>query len=336
MATLSDVARLAGVSLSTASRALNGSRDRVVKPELARRVLDASRQLNYSPNAAAQAMARGHSNSIGLIVHDIRDPFFSSIAAGVMRSASERGYVVTLATTFHHRDALLPLIDTMRQQRAEALILAGSLWDDPAYLTHLSAALADFRSTTSAHISLISQSKLGFNSVTVKNRLGAQRLASALWERGFTTAAILSGQEQHITSAKRVQGFLRGFGGEIVAQVPSEFTREGGYQAMKIALSLRPMPQLVFAVNDVMAVGALAAAREAGVRIPQDMAVAGFDDIPTLSDVTPPLTTVRVPMEVLGEHAVELALMDPTPQPQVLSVSTELIFRESTAVVPSR
>lgn len=336
MATLSDVARLAGVSLSTASRALNGSRDRVVKPELAGRVLDAAKQLNYSPNAAAQAMARGHSNSIGLIVHDIRDPFFSSIAAGVMRTASQEGYVVTLATTFHPHDALVPLINTMRQQRAEALILAGSLWDDPTHLAHLAGALADFQSTASPHISLVSQSKLGFNSVTIKNRLGAQRLASALSGQGFATAAILSGPEQHMTSHKRVQGFIQGFSGEIVAQIPSDFTREGGYQAMKIALSLRPRPQLVFAVNDVMAVGALAAIREAGLQTPHDIAVAGYDDIPTLSDITPSLTTVRVPMEALGEHAVALALADPTPEPQVISLSTELIFRESTAIVPPR
>ncbi len=113
MVTLSDVARAAGVSLSTASRAINGSRDRTVKPHLRDRVLVAAAELNYSANATAQAMARGRTTTIGLMVHDITDPYFSGIAAGVTRAARDRGCVVTLATTDRQLSEQLTIIDVL-------------------------------------------------------------------------------------------------------------------------------------------------------------------------------------------------------------------------------
>ncbi len=336
MATLSDVARLAGVSLSTASRALNGSRDRVVRPDLAARALEAARTLNYVPNAAAQTMARGRSTTIALIVNDIRDPYFSSIAAGVMRAADAAGYVVTLSTTLYDHEALVPLINALRQQRPEALILAGGLRNDPAYLDQVTRALTDFQTSTNAQICSIGQDALGFHTVVVRNRAGAQKLGAALAKQGFHTAAVLAGPELHLAASQRSQGFANGFGGEgeILASVPSDFTRDGGYEAMRTLLSLEKLPQLVFAANDVMAVGALAAARQAGLRVPQDVAIAGFDDIPTLLDVSPALTTVQVPMELLGTTAVNLVLQPDETEPTTVKLSATPLLRESTAVVP--
>jgi len=332
MATLSDVARQAGVSLSTASRALNGSRDRVVRPDLAARALQAAHELNYVPNAAAQTMARGHSMAVALIVGDIRDPYFSSIAAGVIKTASESGYIVTLSTISYDREALIPLIHAMRQQRPEALLMAGSLWNEESYLREVREALQDFQASTGSQICSIGQSHLGFHSVTMKNRAGASCLGSALAGQGFSTAAVLAGPKLHMTAAKRTQGFIEGFSssGSVATRVHGDFTRDGGHEAMMTVLGMDPLPELVFAVNDVMAVGALAAARESGVRVPEDIAVAGFDDIPTLRDVSPALTTVRVPMELLGTTAVNLVLQPPGTEPTTVTLTTTPVFREST------
>ncbi|BDZ41390.1 hypothetical protein GCM10025865_06890 [Paraoerskovia sediminicola] len=123
--TLSDVAREAGVSLATASRAINGSATRVVRPELRERVVETAERMGYMPDANAQAVARGRTTSVALIVHDIADPYFSSIAAGVAAAAEESGLVVTLASTQHSAERELAFVELMRRQRARAIIVAG-------------------------------------------------------------------------------------------------------------------------------------------------------------------------------------------------------------------
>ncbi|MDR2974937.1 MAG: LacI family transcriptional regulator [Propionibacteriaceae bacterium] len=337
MATLSDVARLAGVSLSTASRALNGSRDRVVRQDLAEKALAAAEALHYVPNGAAQAMARGHSTTMALIVNEIRDPYFSSIAAGVMRAADKAGYFVSMSSIAYDHEALIPLINALRQQRPEALILAGSLYNDPAYLRQVIARLAEFQLSTEAQICSIGQDGLGWHSVNARNRAGARGLGLGLIERGFTRAAVLAGDDFHLASRKRSEGFVAGFetGGDITAHVTSDVTREGGYQAMKTVLSVDARPQVVFAANDVMAIGALAAVREAGLTVPDNIGLAGFDDIPGLVDVVPSLTTVRAPMELLGATAVNLVLQPSGAEPTAVRLSTTPVFRDSTSVVPA-
>src|SRR5690606_40259801 len=129
--TLSDVAKEAGVSLATASRAINGSANRTVRPGLRERVLAAAARLKYSPDANAQAMARGRTTTVGLIVHDIADPYFSSIAAGVTGAADRHKLVVTLATTQHQRGREVQFVEVMHSQRARAIVIAGGRYDDP-------------------------------------------------------------------------------------------------------------------------------------------------------------------------------------------------------------
>ena len=128
--TLMDVANEAGVSLATASRAFNGSTRRV-REDLRERVLVAAKKLNYTANAPAQAMARGHTNVVGLLVHDIADPYFSSIAAGVMKAAEEHHLIVTVGSTMRRPQRELDYLAALRGQRSRAVILAGSRVDDP-------------------------------------------------------------------------------------------------------------------------------------------------------------------------------------------------------------
>ena len=140
--TLSDVAREAGVSLATASRAINGSANRTVRADLRDRVLAAAVRLRYTPDANAQAMARGRTTSLGLVVHDIADPYFSSIAAGVARAADRAGLQVTLASTQHDPSRESGLVDLLKRQRARAIVIAGGRLDDDATNDELRAAAA--------------------------------------------------------------------------------------------------------------------------------------------------------------------------------------------------
>ncbi|QGQ18343.1 substrate-binding domain-containing protein [Cellulomonas sp. JZ18] len=332
--TLSDVAREAGVSLATASRAINGSANRTVRPDLRERVLAAAERLRYTPDANAQAMARGRTTSLGLVVHDIADPYFSSIAAGVTRAADRAALQVTLASTQHEPAREVELVRLLQRQRARAIVVAGGRHDDDAENAAMRDALADFRAAGGA-VALVGQPVLGVDTVAVDNAAGADALARALHARGYRRPGVLGGPQDHLTARERRDAFAAAFAElgapvEPAHVVPGDFTHEGGEAAMRELLQVGPDVDVVFAVNDVMALGALAAARELGVRVPEDVALAGFDDIITLRDVVPPLTTVRVPLVDVGVLATELALEEHAGAPRVRAVPTEVVLRAST------
>jgi LacI family transcriptional regulator len=336
--TLSQVAREAGVSLATASRAINGSANRTVRDDLRERVLAAAERLRYVPDANAQAMARGRTNSLGLIVHDIADPYFSSIAAGVSQAAGRAGLAVTLASTEHDAGLEPRFVELLTRQRARAIVVAGGRLADDDANDRMRDALVDFR-RSGGTVALVGQPLLGVDSVVIANRTGSADLARALHERGYRRFAVLAGPGNHHTARDRYAGFsqaLAELGSPLDPQlvVPSAFTRDGGYEAMCTLLRSGPRPGLevecVFAVNDVMAVGAIAAARDVGVRVPDDVAIAGFDDIVTLRDITPALSTVHVPLVDIGVMATELALSEPAAEPRQVDVDGEVVLREST------
>ncbi|MGC5627137.1 LacI family DNA-binding transcriptional regulator [Georgenia sp. Z1344] len=331
--TLSQVAQEAGVSLATASRAINGSSERRVREDLRERVLDAAQRLDYSPDANAQAMARGRTDTVGLIVQDIADPYFSAIAAGVINAADEAGCVVTLATT--HRDPVreLEFIATLQNQRARAIIIAGGRVEDAAVNERLRDVLATYQDR-GGRVALVGQPLPGLSTVVPDNAHGSADLARALHGLGYRDVGILAGPDWHTTARDRQAAFrdaLAELGVEVPADrvVPGDFTRDGGHAAMTTLLRGEGTPRLVFAVNDVMAVGAMSAVREAGLDVPGDVAVAGFDDITTLRDVAPGLTTVALPMVEMGRLAVPLAL-DPADGPREVPVGASVVLREST------
>ncbi len=150
-----------------------------MREELRERVLVAAKKLNYSANAPAQAMARGHTNVIGLLVHDIADPYFSSIAAGVMKAAEERRLLVTLGSTMRRPERELEYLAALRGQRSRAVILAGSRVDDPGLLTSLREQVEAFEKS-GGRVVVISQQKLAVDTVVLENRRGARELAAEL------------------------------------------------------------------------------------------------------------------------------------------------------------
>jgi LacI family transcriptional regulator len=336
-ATLEEVARAAGVSLATASRALNGS-TRKVNAEFRERVLAAARTLNYSPNLAAQAVARGGTSVVALLVADISDPYFSTIASGVMQAAEERGLMVTIGSTERRPAREAALVRVLRGQRPRSVILVGSRWAETISDSELGDELAAFEQA-GGRVTMVSQPQLPFRTIDIRNEQGGAALAEKLIQHGYRSAAILTGPPGLITAQERTRGFAEVFAAHGYPiderwRVPGDFTRDGGFLG---AAELRRRGlaeiQLIFAVNDVMAVGAMAYLRSAGVHLPQDVAVAGFDDISSLRDVMPALTTVSLPLEFIGRRAVELALDDEQDGGSRFPVSGVPVLRESTPLL---
>jgi LacI family transcriptional regulator len=337
--TLQDVADRAGVSLTTASRVLNDGARRVGQ-QLSDRVHKAAGELGYTANLQARAVATGNSTMFGVALRDISDPYFSSIAAGLIEVAAAERLLVCMTSTAAHEAAEREYVALMRAQRARAVVLVGSRSDSPAAREALRAELDAF-TRSGGRAACIGQDLLGIDTVQPENRAGADALARALAALGHRRFAVLGGPRALLTAQDRVAGFTDGLRAWSVPLEPSrvvhgELSRNGGYQAMSEILAAGPpLPDCVFAVSDIMAVGALARLRAAGIDVPGDIALAGFDDIPTLRDVYPPLTTVRLPLKQLGEIAARLVLGGDAPdQPRVVPVPGEVVLRDSTQPRP--
>ncbi|TLP52159.1 LacI family DNA-binding transcriptional regulator [Microbispora triticiradicis] len=329
--TLEDVARRAGVSLATASRAINGSA-RKVRPEIRERVEQAARDLDYAANAQAQAVARGRTDVVGLVVQDIEDPYFSSIAAGAMRVAEANGLMVCIASAGRRPDKEIEYVAALRRMRAAAIVIAGSRTDDRDALARLGAEVDAFERSGGRAV-LIGQRRLPVDTLVVANRSGARDLATRLTGLGYRSFGVLAGPRGLLTAVDRLAGFAEGLRKAGVALsrdavVHGEFTRDGGHAAMLELLARGRSVECVFAVNDVMAVGAIAALRTLGLE--RTVAVAGFDDITTLRDVIPALTTVRLPLVEIGETALEMVLREPSGRPRYQRIVGEVVLREST------
>lgn len=330
------MARRAGVSPATASRALNGTAR--VREELRLRVRDAADLLGYIPNAHAQALAGAAGHTVGVICHDVGDPYFAAIAGGVMRAAAEQGVLVMLASTFREPAREIAYVSMLRAQRARAILLIGSGFEDRAWERALNAELAPYIKA-GGRVAVVSRHRgLRTDAVLPENRGGAAALARALLALGHREFGVLTGPPALTTVSDRLAGFREGLAEAGVtlrteSVVRGAFTREGGHSAARTLLAARgARPTCVFAVTDVMAVGALAAFREAGLRVPEDLSLAGFDDIPLVRELTPPLTTVALPLTEMGRQVVSLALREPRgPRSRVLRVGGDVVLRSSTA-----
>ena len=351
--TLQDVADLAGVSVTTASRVVNEGA-RKVGPTMAARVARAVAELGYQANLPARAVAVGYTSMIGVTVRDIDDPYFSSIAAGLIEATDAQRFLVCMSRTSGEREER-EYVSLMRGQRARAVVLVGSRSENAAALEALGAEVDAFV-TAGGRVACIGQGLLGVDTIMPENAGGAAALADALVALGHRRFAVLAGPRDLLTARDRVAGFREGLQTWSVdldpgCVVEGAFTRDGGYEAMSAVLSAgNERPDCVFAVNDVMAVGALARLRAEGISVPTDIAVAGFDDIPTLRDVYPPLTTVRLPLKRMGEMAASLILSPATSPatsqatswaidaaqdaPRVIPVPGEVILRDSTSPRP--
>ena len=355
--TLSEVARAAGVSPATASRVLNGS-SRIPGADIAERVKAAAATLGYIPNAQAQALARSSSGLLGLIVHDIADPYFSSIARGVQSAARELNKILLLTSTEGTPAEERLAVEAFTSRRADAIVLAGSRSTRPedeaansALLREAYRYLANGGRLVLAGHDLVDPSRNDASGhgdtlqhgagtppvlIDIPNETLACELARALGGQGHSRFLIVAGPEGLMTSDLRVAGFQEGLaeqGLDRAEVLRAPFNRDGGFEAgLELEDTVHQArnngsPYCIFAVNDRMAMGVVAALRHRGLHAPADYAVAGFDDIKTLEDFIPGLTTVRLPLEEIGRSAAEAALTGADPAP----ASGEVVLRESTA-----
>ncbi|WOF24288.1 LacI family DNA-binding transcriptional regulator [Microbacterium betulae] len=327
--TLHDVAREAGVSLATASRVLNGS-TRKVAEAYRERVQTAADRLGYTANVSAQAIARGTSATVALIVADIADPYFGQIASGVAHAAEEAGLIVTVAMTERDPRREVALVRALRGQRPRGIVLAASR-DASGDADALTAEIAAVQSTGGRVVTLGSALP-GTRVIAYGNEAGAHELGERLAGLGYRSSVVLAGPEGLRTSDDRLAGFTAGFaagGGSAPRVERGQISRDDGFASMTRLLQEGVDPgTLVFGISDVVAIGALSALRDAGRQPGRDIAVAGFDDIATGRDITPGLTTVRLPLEELGAQALHAAV-DPdwtAPAP----VDLDVLIREST------
>lgn len=325
--TIRDVARAAGVSVATASRVMSGS-SYPVAPEVRHRVVHAARQLGYTPNAFARGLSKRESRFIGLIVPNISEPFFLEIARGAEALASRAGYLVVLCNTDREPAMERKYLEELRSMRAGA-ILTGRTSYEPDLVRDLA--------THPAPIVTIGNG-LPCACVWLDNVGGARTATSHLADLGHRRIAFIGGSPTSLSAADRLTGFRlamaeRGLELDERLIVQGGYSVEGGASAMEAILSAGEPPDAVFAANDQMAIGAVHAALKHGLRIPRDLSVVGFNDIPISAYLNPPLTTIHLPIRRVGEVAAELLLrqLKGDPVEGTVSIGAELVVRESTA-----
>lgn len=327
-----DVARLAGVSRATVSYVLNNVPDFHVTEETRQRVLEAARQLNYHPNAAARSLVQQQTHTLGFILcqsHErlSKDAFLPAFAMGISSVASDAGYKLLLEAVedVTRPDAYMRLV---HESHIDGIILSGPRSDDQQ-LPQLSAS-----NFPVVLIGRLPGTDLAY--VDVDNVGAAQKAVEHLISLDHKRiACITSSPLEYTASADRLQGYRQAlqshglpFEQEVV-RIGDHW--ETGFEAMRSLLSFSKPPSAVFVASDVVALGALRAVKAAGLQVPQDLAIVGFDDIPLAEHVSPPLTTVRVPAQELGSTAARMLLeiIQTSKRPPPMLLKTELIVRES-------
>lgn len=334
--TLAEVAQKAGVSVATASRVVSNS-TYSVRDDLRERVLSAAEELKYVPNAHARALVRKETSTIGVIVGDVSDPYFAEIVRGIQRTAGESNRLVIVCNSYREPEQELAYMRLLRAQDVEGIVLAGSGICDHDYNRELGAEVEAF-AVSGGRVSFIGRHHVAGDAVLPDNASGAKALGQKLVNLGHRNFGIISGPPNLATSCDRLEGFQRALNEAGIALHPEriidgDFSRDSGAEAAVHLLKRFPQITAIFALNDIMAVGALSALRQRGVSVPHDVSLAGFDDIPIARDVTPTLSTVRLPMMQMGVRALEFVLEDHGSELQVEHLPTKVVMRESTAQV---
>lgn len=292
--TIRDVAAKAGVSVATVSRVFN--RKGPIREETIRRVMEIAGELQYVPHAGARSLSTRSTRTIGVVLPDLHGEFFSEVIRGIDLAARQHGYHLLLSGSHSDRDEMRAVVQAVRGLVDGLIVMSPDL--EP------SALLADLPS--GIEVVMLNSRVDGRASITVDNAGGAREVVRHLRSLGHKRIAFIAGPPHNADAEQRRRGFrmeTRAAGIEAI-ELPGFFTETSGHEAGQQILALHPRPSAVFAANDSMAIGALSAFREAGLRVPEDIALVGFDDIPIARFLAPPLTTVRVEIAELGRRAV--------------------------------
>jgi LacI family transcriptional regulator len=301
--TIKDVARQAGVSIATVSRAYNGS-PRVSEPT-ARRVLEVAERLDYWPNSAARSLSTRRTHVIGVLLPDLYGEFFSEVIRGVDHAARREGYQILVSCSHADRGELIASVRSMRG-RVDGLIAMAPNRESASAVREIAEYAPFVLLNTPVEIG-------GCKTISIANFEGAYAMVRHLLALGHRRIATVCGPSGNIDAHERLRGYRLALrSGRIdpreELEFSGDFTEASGYAAAERLLELRRRPTAVFAANDYMAIGLISALRVAGVRVPEDVAVGGFDDIAMARFVSPPLTTVHVDAYALGQRAVQHCL----------------------------
>lgn len=300
--TIDDVAAAAGVSKTTVSHVLSGKRP--VSPSTRRHVEKVMEDLGFQPNFFARALNKGRSSTIALVAQDIINPFYPALARGVQKAVSESGHVVMLFDGEAGPNAIETFVHEAIQRRVDGLVVAVADIDEK------------ISSVLRANIPVVavgaSVTNLQIDWVTSDDVRLAEDAVTHFVSTGHKDISTITGPQNRAPGAPRLQGFLSAAGRYGLATpkqriVESDWTRDGGFCAMQQLLALSRPPTAVFCANDMMAIGAVDAVRQAGAPA-KSVAIIGVDDIDAASLVTPALTTIRIPAEDIGRAAGELLL----------------------------
>jgi len=329
---LSDVAAAAGVSLATASRALNGQTG--VGAELAEKVRGVARNLGYVPNVHARQLAGGTTSVIGLIVHEIDDPFFTEIAGGIVRSALAENLMVQVSHSGRDPEQELQEITTLVVQDVDGIIIAGSGYVDPAKEAGAKEVLRAYQQR-GGRVAVIGRHHLGADAVLPDNIAVGVMAGQHLVELGHRDVLVASGSDQLTTIADRLTGVCSAF--QKVGIQPNvlqeAFSLSGGARIASRIGGLDVRPSAILALSDLMAIGVLQELRRQGLRVPDDISVMGIDDITVAQSLAPALTTVAVPLNEMGEIAFSMVRKPSAARPRRRVLPAQLVVRESTSGV---
>lgn len=341
--TLADVAARARVSPATVSRVLNGNYP--VATATRERVLRAVDELDYVPNGPASSLAAATSDLVGILVNDIADPFFGIMAGAAQSAIGEGGAgrggggekLAVVCNTGGSPERELTYLTLLQRQRAAAVILTGGSLEDPEHLAATAAKLARL-ADAGTRVVLCGRPPVPGDSTAATlafdNRTGARRLTEHLLSLGHRRIGYVAGPGDRTTTRHRLEGHREALAAAGLPEGPTvhgRYDRPSGYDATGELLRLDPELTAVVAANDTVALGVCAALRDRGLSIPDDVSVAGFDDLPFSVDAVPALTTVRLPLHEAGARAGRLALgAEEAPPGGLTTIPAELAVRGST------
>jgi len=303
--TISDVAREAGVSLMTVSRVINDKEE--ISPSTRQHVLDVIERLGYRPSGIARGLATKRTGTIGLVVPDISNPFFSDVARGAEDRARIAGYHVFVCNADESQQRELSVLQSLEEKRVDGLVLCSSRLQDDA----LRAALEHHPAVVLVNRRLVG-ARAG--AIVLADDASAQMATQHLLQSGHRAVGFLAGPLTSYSSWQRAKGYGAALETAGIRYNPDwvrpcSYEVKGGREMALTLLVDHPELTALFCYNDLVAVGALQACADLGRRVPDDLAIVGFDDIPMAALVTPALTTCHVPRHDLGDQAMR-ALLD--------------------------
>jgi len=336
MATIKDVAKAAGVSIATVSATINGKGG--VSEKRSRRVWDAVEAVGYSPHGIARSLRLGRTQVIGLVVGDIANPFFTSLAKAVEARASAAGYSVIVANSDEEPKKELALLRMLREQRVAGILLAPSGYDE-------SYRQALFRFADMPLVVVDRQLEdMPFDAVVVDNVAAARVVTDYLVRLGHRRIAMINGRPHLSTADERLRGFREGLAaGGIEAdedlEVVADSRMENAYELVQRLLTLAEPPTAIVAGNNLMTLGAIQAITDMGFRCPEHISLAGIDDFAWSAVIRPKLTTVAQPIDQLGGSSVDalfacMSATDRAAPARVITLAPRFIIRESCGRAP--